>query len=79
MLRFEAALANAQAQLELIPREAADAIVAACQLEQYDIEAIGLEALDSASPVLPLVDALRRIVGSLPRASSIATPPARTH
>ena len=64
MLRFEAALANAQARLELIPREAADAIVAACRLERYDIEAIGVEALDSASPVLPLVDALRRIVGS---------------
>jgi 3-carboxy-cis,cis-muconate cycloisomerase len=64
MLRFEAALANAQAQLELIPREAADAIVAACQLERYDIEAIGVQALDSASPVLPLVDALRRLVGS---------------
>ncbi|HEY8817088.1 MAG TPA: lyase family protein, partial [Candidatus Dormibacteraeota bacterium] len=64
MLRFEAALANAQAQLELIPREAADAIVAACEPKRYDIEAIGLEALDSASPVLPLVDALRRIVGA---------------
>jgi 3-carboxy-cis,cis-muconate cycloisomerase len=63
MLRFEAALANAQAELNLIPREAARDIVAACQVERYDIEAIGREAADSASPVLPLVDALRSIVG----------------
>jgi 3-carboxy-cis,cis-muconate cycloisomerase len=64
MLRFEAALAKAQAHLELIPRVAAHAIVAACQLERYDIEAIGVQAIDSASPALPLVDALRRIVGN---------------
>ena len=64
MLRFEAALANAQARLDLIPRDTARAIIVACKVERYDIEAIGREAVASASPVLPLVDALRRIVGS---------------
>jgi 3-carboxy-cis,cis-muconate cycloisomerase len=63
MLRFEAALAQAQAQLNLIPQEAAPAIAAACKLERYDIAAIGREAVHSASPLLPVVDALRLVVG----------------
>ncbi|HEY5034919.1 MAG TPA: 3-carboxy-cis,cis-muconate cycloisomerase [Candidatus Dormibacteraeota bacterium] len=64
MLSFEAALADAQAELDLIPREAARDIVAACQVERYDIEAIGREAAHSASPVVALIDSLRGMVGS---------------
>ncbi len=63
MLRFEAALAGVQGQLGLIPAEAATAIAASCAAERFDIEAIGREAAASASPVVPLVDALRLEVG----------------
>jgi len=63
MLRFEAALAIVQARLELIPGTAATAIAAACDPERFDVEEIGRAAVMAATPVVPLVDALRREVG----------------
>ena len=63
MLRFEAALATVQARLELIPGTAATAIAAACDPERFDVEEIGRAAVMAATPVVPLVDALRREVG----------------
>ncbi len=64
MLRFEAALAAAQAKAGLIPVDAATAIRAACEPARFDIAAIGRDAVASATPVVPLVDALRRAVGA---------------
>ncbi|MGH2490307.1 MAG: lyase family protein, partial [Candidatus Limnocylindria bacterium] len=63
MLRFEAALASAQARADLIPAEAANVIRAACEPARFDVGAIGRDAVTSATPVVPLVDALKRAVG----------------
>src|SRR5829696_6336899 len=64
MLDVEAALARACARDGLIPDDAAEAIAAACARPQaFDLEAIGREAARHASPVVPLVAALRGAVG----------------
>jgi 3-carboxy-cis,cis-muconate cycloisomerase len=63
MLRFEAALAAAQSKAGTVPLDAATAIRAACEGSRFDVAAIGREAVASATPVVPLVDALRRAVG----------------
>ncbi|GAT67454.1 3-carboxy-cis,cis-muconate cycloisomerase [Planomonospora sphaerica] len=62
MLDVEAALARAQAGLGLVPREAAEAVGAACDPELFDLAEIGRRAADSANPVVPLVAALREQV-----------------
>jgi 3-carboxy-cis,cis-muconate cycloisomerase len=64
MLRFESALASAQAKVGAIPEAAATAIRAACDHARFDVAAIGRESAASATPVVPLVDALRRTVGA---------------
>jgi len=63
MLDVEAALARACAREGLVPEEAVDAIAAACRAEAFDVEAIGVQAAESAAPVVPLVQALRQAVG----------------
>jgi 3-carboxy-cis,cis-muconate cycloisomerase len=64
MLDVEAALARACAREGLIPEDAAEAIARACARgEDFDVEAIGREAARHASPVVPLVEALRDAVG----------------
>jgi len=63
MLRFQAALAAAQAKAGTVPLDAATAIRAACDVTRFDIAAIGRDAVSSATPLVPLVDALRRAVG----------------
>ena len=63
MLRFEAKLATVEARLELIPQGAATAIAGACDPERFDVEAIGRAGAMAATPVVALVDALRREVG----------------
>ena len=63
LLRFEAALAVAESRLGIIPAAAAQSIVASCGFERFDVASIGVAAVSSASPVVPLVDALRRLVG----------------
>ena len=62
MLDAEAALARAEAASGLIPPAAATAITAACQPDRYDPAELGAAARGSGTPVLPLVDALRREV-----------------
>ena len=64
MLDVEAALARACAREGLIPEGAAAAIGRACaRPETFDVDAIGREATQHASPVVPLVAALRDAVG----------------
>ncbi len=58
LLRFEAALAHAEARASLIPAEAATAIAAACHVEQYDLEALYRDAAHAGTLVIPLVRAL---------------------
>jgi 3-carboxy-cis,cis-muconate cycloisomerase len=62
MLAFEAALARACAGVGLIPAEAATAIVAACEAGAIDAEEIWLAGAVHATPVVPLVEALRLAV-----------------
>jgi len=57
-LRFESALARAQARLGLIPASAADAISRAAAGEAFDAGAIASEARASATMAIPLVNAL---------------------
>lgn len=59
MLDVEAALARACARAGAIPAGAADAIVAAARAEEFDASAIARDARRSATPAIPLVDALR--------------------
>ena len=63
MLDVEAALARACEYQGLVPAAAAEAIAAAFQAERYDPRAIGAVAAHHASPIVPLVLALRRQVG----------------
>jgi 3-carboxy-cis,cis-muconate cycloisomerase len=63
MLDVEAALARACALEQCVPAAAAEAIVAACASDRFDLELLGAEAAASATPVVPLVAALRELVG----------------
>lgn len=64
LLRFESALAIAESRLGFIPQSAAAEIAAACDGSRFDVAAIGATAAASASPVLPLVEELRRAAGA---------------
>jgi 3-carboxy-cis,cis-muconate cycloisomerase len=63
MLDVEAALARACAREGLLSVADAEQIAAVCQAERFDGTAIGAEAAQHAGPVLPLVRALRTLVG----------------
>lgn len=62
MLVFEVALARAEAQVGLIPWEAAEAIAAASQVEQFDVAALYREAGTAGTPAIPLVRMLTEYV-----------------
>jgi 3-carboxy-cis,cis-muconate cycloisomerase len=70
MLQVEAALADAQAFVGLIPAEAADAIGKAAKPDAFDVAALGAAAAGSGNPVVPLVEALRAAVGE-PAAAAV--------
>ncbi|HEY9223638.1 MAG TPA: lyase family protein, partial [Variovorax sp.] len=63
MLRFEAELARAQAGVGLIPAQAADAIAACCNPDDVDPTQIGLDSGRAGSLAIPLVKALKDLVG----------------
>ncbi len=65
-LDVEAALARAQAQLEIIPASAARAISRAAKIVAMDTTAISVETVRTGHPVVPLVRALVEAAG--PRA-----------
>ena len=62
LLDAEAALAEAEADCEVIPRAAAEAISAICQADRFDPAALGRAARPDGNPVIPLVAALRDAV-----------------
>ena len=62
-LAIESALALTQADLEMIPREAADAITAACRIECLDLERIREGIARTSHPLMPLIVELSRVVG----------------
>src|SRR6188508_658733 len=64
MLDIESALARVQSGLGLVPEKAAAAIVAAARADHFDAAALAREARASATPMVPLVAALRERVAS---------------
>ncbi len=58
MLEFEAALARAEAALDMIPATAAAIIADSCAVELFDIDAIRRDSAASSSAAIPLVKAL---------------------
>ena len=54
-LAVESALALIQADLGLIPREAADAITAVCRIERLDLEHIREGIARASHPLMPLI------------------------
>jgi 3-carboxy-cis,cis-muconate cycloisomerase len=63
MLDVEAALAAAEADVGLIPPDAASAIAAACDASRFDPGELGIAGRSSGNPVVPLVRALREAAG----------------
>ena len=63
MLRFEAALARAQASVGLIPQSAAQSIVGTCKVELFDVPKLARESGRTHCMASPLVDRLRETVG----------------
>ena len=59
LLRFEAALARAEAKAGLIPVAVAEEIAAATSAGGFDLTGIGQRAAASGTPVVPLLEALR--------------------
>lgn len=55
MLKFEAALAQAQSHVGVIPQEAAQGIAAQCRVELFDIAALYADAVSAGTPAIPLV------------------------
>jgi 3-carboxy-cis,cis-muconate cycloisomerase len=55
MLDVEGALAEAAADSGVVPRPAAEAIVARCQADLFDLAALGRAADSAGNPVVPLV------------------------
>src|SRR6266446_5418011 len=62
-LDIESALALTQADLEMIPREAAGAITAACRIEHLDLGSIREGIARTSHPLMPLIVELSRVVG----------------
>ncbi|HEY2256423.1 MAG TPA: lyase family protein, partial [Variovorax sp.] len=63
MLRFEAALARAQAQVGLIPQSAAHSIVGSCKVELFDVAKIVRDSARAGGVAHPLVRSLKESVG----------------
>ncbi len=63
MLRFEAALARAQASVGLIPEAAAQSIIGTCKIELFDAPKIVRESIRAGSIAIPLIDSLKETVG----------------
>lgn len=63
MLDFEAALAKAEADLGIIPEEAAAAIAKWCKADLFDMAALGDGTILSGNPAIPLVKELTAKVG----------------
>jgi 3-carboxy-cis,cis-muconate cycloisomerase len=62
LLDVESALARAGSDAGVVPRSAADAIVAACASIEIDVAELAGEAATSGNPVVPLVARLRAAV-----------------
>ena len=66
-LNVEAALAEAEAELDVIPAAAAREIARAARIDQLDLQSMKAEFDTTWNPVVPLINALRKVVS--PRAA----------
>ncbi len=64
MLEAEAALAEAGAEVGLVPAKAAARIVDACRTIQLDVPTLSRDAAAAGNPVVPLVGVLERAAGA---------------
>ena len=64
-LEFEAALAEVQAELGIIPRKAALAIRSKCDISLIDMQELGDETVRIGYSVLPVVKQLVRLVNEI--------------
>lgn len=62
-LEVESALALTQAELGMVPGEAAQAITSACRIERLDLERVREGVGRMSHPLMPLVVELSRVVG----------------
>ena len=67
MLEFEAALAQAEASVGVIPQAAADTIAAHCSVDGFDVDALARAARNAGNLAIPLVAALTRRVAAADR------------
>ena len=65
MLEFEAALAKAEAQVGVIPAQAAEVIASQCDIAGFDVMAIDGAMQAAGNLAIPLVAALTRNVGDI--------------
>lgn len=63
MLDFEAALARAEAQLDIIPKSAAAPIASQCRADHFDKESLAQVAVKSGNLAIPMVRQLTELVG----------------
>lgn len=70
MLDFEAALAQAEARIGVIPKAAAPAIEARCQAKLFDIEALARAAAPAGNTAIPMVKALTALVARKDKAAA---------
>jgi len=63
MLRFEAALARAQAKVGLISQASADTIASTCKVDLFNVPKIVRDSGQAGSLAIPLVKALKETVG----------------
>jgi 3-carboxy-cis,cis-muconate cycloisomerase len=61
-LNVEAALAEAEAELDVIPAAAAREIARAARIDQLDLQSMKAEFDTTWNPVVPLINALRKVV-----------------
>jgi len=64
LLDFEAALARAQAALGVITAEHANEIQTVCELDRFDVDAIGAQAAEIGNPAGAVVKALKAVPGA---------------
>ena len=62
MLRFEAALARAQAGVGLIPQAAAQSIIGTCKVDLFDVPKIVRESARASCIAIPLLNSLKETV-----------------
>lgn len=62
-LDFETALAESQAELQIIPQEAADRIKTCAQIDQLDTEAIRQDYTKNRNSLVPILNALKKACG----------------